>query len=574
MFSLEKVKKDIAKNINEALGEKIIQASDLVYPPKPDMGDLSLTCFKMKSHGLTPEDLFTKINPIKEAKWNWGKINTLKKEGPYINFFLDKQLLFKCLEKEISKGSYGYNNDGKKEKVLLEFSNANTHKEYHVGHLRNICYGDAVTKILSANGYDSIPISYINDFGIHVAKTIWWTYHPENKTAKTFLEKNDGENRGYFLGQMYSQASQKEKEDKTAKQTINLVMKKVESRQGQEYELWQETREWSIEYFKKIYDELNVEFCHTFYESEYIDKGRKIVETLLKKKILEVSDGAVIANLEKYNLGVLVILRSDGTATYPVADLALAQEKFKKFKPEKSVYIVDIRQGLYFKQLFKMIELMGVKNKMIHLGYDFVKLPSGMMSSRSGNVITYKDLYDQIFKKALEETKSRHADWPSEKINEVANKLTIGAIKFEMIKINANQIIVFDINKALSFSGFTAAYLQYTCARINSIVKKAKDEKASKANFEKLTEDKEFEIIMKLAKYPEIISRAGKNYDPSEIAKYLFELAQIFNDYYHAVPILKAEEEIKTARLSLISAVNQTIVNGLNLLGIKIIPKM
>ncbi len=299
---------------------------------------------------------------------------------------------------------------------------------------------------------------------------------------------------------------------------------------------------------------------------------------MYNQEFLIKSQGAIIADLQKYNLGVLVFLRSDGTALYPVADLPLAEEKFKKYKIDKSIYVVDVRQSLYFKQLFKLLELLGYKKEMKHLGYEFVKLPEGMMSSRTGNVITYEDLRAQALKRATSETKKRHKNWDAEKVSEVARKLVNGAMKFEMLKVGADKVITFDVEQALRFDGYTAAYLQYTCARIHSIIKKSevrsKKFEIRNLKFENLLEVKEAALVNKLARYPEAVVAAGKNYDPAEIAKYLFELAQEFNDYYHSVPVLKAKADVRLARLALISAVSQVIKNGLELLGIETVEKM
>ncbi|HOZ55998.1 MAG: Arginine--tRNA ligase [Parcubacteria group bacterium ADurb.Bin316] len=566
MYTLEKVKNEIVEKLNKKFGEKSVQVSDIVYPPDVIIGDLSLPCFGLsKKLSKAPAEVACMVVSTVKPE---GLIKGIKAVGPYANFTLNKQELAKGAISEINKqgGKYGSNKIGRSKRVMLEFSNGNTHKELHVGHLRNICLGDSLTKILEANGFESIPVSYINDFGIHVAKTIW-------ALQEFYKDEQLPENRGCFLGKIYVRACQELEKDSAGKATVNFIMKKIEERRGGEYKLWQETRKWSIEQFDKIYKDLGVDFQYTFYENEVIDKGKKVSAKLLKSGILEKSDGAVIANLEKYNLGVLVFFRSDGTATYPVADLALAEEKFKKFKIDKSIYIVDVRQALYFKQLFKILELMGYKKEMIHLGYEFLKLPTGMMSSRTGQVITFEELRDQIFAKAQEETKARHQEWDEEKINEVARILALGAMKFEMIKVGADQVITFDIEQALSFSGFTAAYLQYTYARLDSIIRKAGEIK-NKVEYSLLTENKENEIVMMLAKFPETIMRAGKEYNPSEIAKYLFELAQMTNDYYHQIPVMKAEEDIKQARLSLISSVNQVIESGLEMLGVEILKEM
>ncbi|MFH0955818.1 MAG: arginine--tRNA ligase [Candidatus Falkowbacteria bacterium] len=569
MNTLEKIKQNIVDAINMALKKKLVKATDLVYPPNSSFGDISLPCFNLAKE--------LKKTAVETGEFLVGKIKlndtvvAAKAIGPFLNFIFNKTKLAQGVIEEISKvkNKYGINNVGRSKKVMVEFSNANTHKEYHVGHLRNICYGDAITKILSANGYKSISTSYINDFGIHVAKTLW-------ALSKFYEKEKLPLNKGYFLGKVYVRASKELVNNETIKAEIGQVMKNIESRQGADYKLWQKTRKWSIDSFNKIYKELGVKFEHIFYESETIDKGLDMVAMLYAKHFLIKSQGAVIADLEKYGLGVLVIIRSDGTALYPVADLALAEEKFKKYKIDRSIYVVDIRQDLYFKQLFKILELLGFKQELKHLSYDFVKLPAGMMSSRTGQVITYDDLRSQAFKKATSETKKRHKNWSEKKIVEVANKLVNGALKFEMLKVGADKVITFDIDQALRFDGFTAAYLQYTSARIQSILRKSPipNPKSQKVNYNNLAELKENNIVNKLAKYPEVVVIVGKNYDPSELAKYLFELAQELNDYYHSVPALKAKVEIRQARLALITAVRQTLENGLGLLGIETMEEM
>jgi len=279
--------------------------------------------------------------------------------------------------------------------------------------------------------------------------------------------------------------------------------------------------------------------------------------------------------LEKYDLGVLPVIRTDGTALYPVADLALAFEKFKKYNLEQSIYVIDIRQGLYFNQLAKVLELNGYKPAVFHLGYDFVTLPSGMMSSRTGNVITYQDLKDTIFTKLKEETRKHHSDWTEARINKTALSLTISTIKFEMLKVSPDKIITFDIDKASKFEGYTACYLEYGYARLKSILRKDSFHLFPlKTDFKELAENKEKELLLKIAKYPEIISVAGLKYKPSEVTKYLFELIQLFNDYYQEVKILKADKKKKAARLELIKAIAQVINNGFKILGMESLEEM
>lgn len=568
MYTLEKIKNQIIKEINKALGREIVSASDLSYPPDAGMGDLSLPCFKAgKEMKKPPVEVASKLLGELSSPKVLGELSSLKIAGPYLNFTLKKEKLADGVLKEITKmkSVYGENKDGRKKRVSIEYSNANTHKEYHVGHLRNICYGDAAAKILSANGFEVVPISYINDFGIHTAKTLWLY-------LEKYKDEPQPENKGAFLGRIYAEASQRLEKDQIGRQVAAGIMKKIESRQGEEYKLWQKTRKWSIKQFDNIYKELGVKFKKIFYESEFTDEGLEMIAKMYKKEILAKSEGAIIADLEKYGLGVLVFLRSDGTALYPVADLPAAIDRIKKFRLDKSLYVVDIRQSLYFKQLFKILELLGHKEDKEHLGYEFVKLPEGMMSSRAGRVITYEELKEEAIKRAVKETKSRHKDWGEKKIKSTAWTIVKGAIKFEMIKVGAGSVITFDIDKALRFDGFTAAYLQYTCARIRSVAKKAGVQGKPDPAF--LKEEKEASLIMKLSKYPESVQKAGAGRDPSEIARYLFDLAQTFNDYYHSVPVLKSSDKEKAARLALLAAVRQVIKNGLGLLGIDVLEEM
>src|SRR6056297_2545740 len=587
MDNLGQIKKNIAKAINQNLGKNLVNQEAIVYPPEKNMGDLSLPCFNLaKTLKKNPAQIAEELKKQLKAE---EYIAHIENTGAYLNFFLNKTFLTQQIIEAILENKHYPEVKDKKEKILIEYSNVNTHKEYHVGHLRNICLGEAVKRILNANNQQAVPLSYLNDFGIHTAKTIWYLQKlyqgeknenllkllkpfikdgEEEKTFSQILAGLPQEKKGFALGKIYSEAARASKGNPEAEAEIKKIMRKIESRKNKEYKLWQKTREWSLKEFAKIYADLGVKFEKTFYESDLIKKGEKMVNKLLAKGILEKSQGAVIANLEKYNLGVLIFIRSDGTKTYPVADLPLAQTKLKKYKPDKSIYVVDNRQELYFKQLFKILELMGYEQKMIHLSYDFVKLPGGMMSSRSGNVITYTELKEEVVKRAKKEIEQRHPDWAGEKIISQAQIIGLGAIKFEMLKVNSQNIITFDIDKSLSFEGFTSAYIQYTFARINSIIKKSGEEKSS-YNPEKLTEEKEQDLIFKLALYPEIVEKAGKKYDPSEIAKYLFELAQKFNDYYHSVPVLKAEEETKTARLKLLQATQTIIKKGLALLAIE-----
>jgi len=542
------------------------------YPPNQSLGDLSLACFEIAKMDNQNPVVWAEHTALRlQASKKLNKyISEVKAVGPYLNFYINQAYLSAKVIREIrnSKNKYGVGNFGRGKKIVLEYSNGNTHKEYHIGHLRNIAYGDSIQRLLSTCSFKAIPVSYINDFGIHVAKTLWnW--------RNNLSYQQSSESKGHLLGACYSEASRLLDEQPDLKAEVLEIMKAIESRQGETYNLWKTTRSWSIRYFESIYDELGIKFEHTFYESEYINEGLKIVKRLLKKGILSASQGAIIADLEKYNLGILPVIRTGGTALYPVADLALIAEKNRRYNPDKSIYVVDVRQGLYLKQLAKLAELIGYKKEIHHLGYDFVTLPDGMMSSRSGNIITYNELRDKVFSKLFEETDSRHPDWTKTRIRQVAWSLMISTIKFEMLKVGADKTIVFNIDEALRFDGFTACYLQYGYVRLKSLIRKEPIRFLFKRpQYKLLSEDKEKALLIKLARYPEIIKISAEKYNPSELAKYLFELVQMFNDYYHEINILKAESSVKHARLALTRAVAITLNNGFNILGLKVIEEM
>jgi len=565
MVFLEELKQKIKNELNF---DKVVFS----YPPSAELGDLSLACFDLaKEQKKSPVELAKELAESFNNNEKFKKIfSAVKAVGPYLNFFVASNYAAENIIKEVKKENkvYGFNLSGAGKKIMIEYSNGNTHKEYHVGHLRNISYGDSVNRLLSANGYQSIPVSYINDFGIHVAKTLWnW------QRDKSY--QNSSEPKGYLLGKCYAAASQELVAHPELKGEVTSIMKNIESRSGADYKLWQETRKWSIAYFDSIYKELGVNFVDIFYENNVINEGFRIVEELKKKEILHLSQGAIIADLEKYNLGVLPVIRTDGTALYPVADLALAAEKFKKYNLDESIYVIDVRQCLYFNQLFKVLELNGYKPAVFHLGYDFVTLPSGMMSSRTGNVITYSDLKDKILTKLEEETKKHHDDWTQARIYKTAHSLMISTIKFEMLKVGADKIITFNIDEALKFDGYTACYLEYGYARLKSIIRRDKFSLfPHRVDLDELTESKEKELLLKVAKYPEIIILAGAKYKPSEVTKYLFELVQLFNDYYQEVKILKAEKKKRLARLELIKTVAQVLNNGFKILGMESLEEM
>ncbi|MBN1325585.1 arginine--tRNA ligase [Candidatus Falkowbacteria bacterium] len=548
-----------------------INAEDLREPPEAEMGDLSLPCFVLskelkKAPEKIAEDLAKEIKPS-------DLIINIKNIGPYLNFLLDyskvAEMIFLQIKKE--RGDYGVNSNGKGIKVMIEYSQPNTHKEFHIGHVRNVAIGSALVNLYRACGYKVIAANYLGDIGAHVAKVLWYMMNYVNET-------DIGPDKGEFLGQAYVRAVEELNGNPELQAQVQDILKRLEEGKDKDLMfLWQQTRKWSLDAFNKIYDELDIKFNIDFFESVEEKDGKKMLPELMKLDFIKESEGAIIADLEKYKLGVLVLLRADGTSLYGLKDIPLAIKKFKKYKVDKSLYLVDTRQSQYLEQIFKILELMGFKKEMIHVPYEFVELKSGIISSRTGNIVTYEEVRDAAMIKVANETKERHADWDEKKISEASFKIFLAALKFGMIRQAGDKIITFDLEEALKFDGFTGPYLQYTNARLNSILKKADEQGikiSGKFDYRALGANIEKQLIKDLIFYPQIILMTQQKNDPSILAQFLFSICQNFNTFYHELPVLKADENIKLARLVLIKSIRQVLENGLVLLGIPILKEM
>ncbi len=568
MDILNKIKEEIIKEINGALGRKSAGVSDLVYPPNPGMGDLSLPAFNLaKEKGGNPAEIAAGL--AAQIRKPAGVLET-KAAGPYLNFILDKELLAGEVLEDIRKEKGRFGRARKKAgKIMVEFAHPNTHKAFHIGHLRNIITGEAVARLLEAGGHKVIRANYQGDVGLHIAKCLWGVerLEKEYETAK----KDGVDGRAVFLGKAYAFGSQNYEDDGEAKKEIIGLNKKIYDQDKSIRKLYQETRQWSLDYFAKIYRRVNTRFDRLYFESETFASGKAMVLKSLERGIFKRSDGAVIFEGEKYGLHNRVFINSEGNPTYEGKDVGLAALQFKEYKPEKIIHVVGPEQAEYFKVVFKALELILPEHRgeEIHLPYGWVRLKEGKMSSRLGNVILGEWLLDEVKKEILKivENSGRLKDK-----GKTAEKIALGAVKYSILKNGLTKDIAFDINESISLSGNSGPYLQYTYARINSILKKAG--RRSGPGRAGLKEEKELGLVLALAKYPEAVTRAGERMDPSEIAKYLFELAQSFNDYYHSVPVLKAEKAMREARLRLIGAISQVLENGMGLLGMETVTEM
>lgn len=561
---MNKYKQAVIKELKSATGLKDIELST---PPKPEMGDYAFPCFVLsKKMKKKPNDIAEELCKTIKLK---DPIKEVKVVGPFLNFFINKNIMAKDILTDVAKQKEKFGSGTKKkEKVMIEYHQPNTHKGFHVGHLRNAALGDALIRGMRFAGYNVVAASYPGDIGAHIAKCIWFY----NKFHKG---KEPKEKKGEWLGEIYTDATKYVEDHLHAKEEIEEVQRKLEANDKILTALWKKTKKWSMDEIHAITKELGLNVDVWIYESDVEEAGKKIAKNLLKKGIAEISDGATLVNLEKYGLKVFLVLKSDGSALYSTKDLELARKKFKDFKIDKSIYVIGSEQKLYLQQLFKTLELMGFKQakKCYHLSYELVMLAEGKMSSRSGNVVLYSHLRDEMLKQARREVQKRHEDWKLHEVELAAKQLAYGAMKFGMLTYDNNKTIIFDIKKMLDFEGETAAYVQYAHARISSILRRV-DFAPGKSNFKVFDTDEEFMLIKFLSDFPDLIESVADKYKPNLLPRYLLDLAQAFNEFYHKCPILKAEQEVRDARLLLATAVQQVLKNGLSLMGIEAPDKM
>ena len=519
------------EKLTKELKKQLKQDIYLRLTPSPEFGDYAL---------------FLK-NPNKKVKSNL--IERTEVKGNYLNIFINKSKFIEETLKYINK-DYGSGNK-KKETYMVEYFHANTHKGVHIGHLRNISLGESICKILEKYGHKVIRVNYQGDIGPHVAKCIWGYLNLKQKEPK--------EKKGIWLGKIYSLANKKGNEDEIKEINNKLYEKKDKKLMN----IWKKTRKYCLDDFNKFYKEFGVKYNRLYLESEVENLGKNITKSLLKKGIAEKSEGALIVDLKKYNLGVYVLLTSNGNALYHTKDFGLAELKQKEFKFDKSIHVVGAEQTLYFKQLFKTFELTNNKlaKKSKHISYGLVMLPEGKMSSREGTMVLFDNLKEEMFKKTEQIIKQKHKKLSKKEIKERTEKIAYAALKFSMINRDNNKNLVFDWDQALSFEGETGPYIQYTHARICSILRKSKS--GIKVDYTKYN-PQEFQLIKKLSEFPDAIKDSAIKYKPNLLCNYLIQLSQLFNTYYS-----KHEIKISKERMLLASKIKQTISTGLNLLGIE-----
>jgi arginyl-tRNA synthetase len=459
------------------------------------------------------------------------------------------------------------------ERVMVEFSQPNTHKAFHVGHLRSAILGDIVARILEFAGYDVVRANYPGDIGLHVIKWLWcyMNFHRNERPDQDITR---------WMGDIYAEANDRLAENPDLESEVRALYGRWDRRDPEVVAMWEETRQWSLDGFNDIYDLLKIHFDVYYFNSMVEQPGKQVVNELIEKGIAqdERPEGPVIVKLDellgskgdKYR--VLVVLRSDNTALYATEDLALAIKKFEDYPDlTRSLYIVDVRQSLHFQQVFKTLELAGHPwaDRCQHVPYELVNLPGNVvMASREGTVVLLEDLVREATQRALEVVEQKNPDLSQEQKQAVAQAVGIGAIKYPMLARENTKIVTFDWETALDFNGQAAPYIQYAYVRANSILRKSGSAVPQALTPEYELMPVEIELIELISRLPKEVQRAAKEYRPLHIANLSYDLASTFNDFYNQCPVLTAEDHIRSVRLRLVAAARQALENCLNMLGI------
>lgn len=531
-------------------------------PPSYDMGDYAFPVFKLaktfrKAPNMIAEELSGKFG---EAEF----FDKIQNEGPYLNFFVDKEKLTETTLKSIKeqKEAFGSSKMGEGKTVIVEFSSPNIAKPFHIGHIRTTVIGNSLYKIYKFLGFDAIAINHLGDYGTQFGMLI--------SAYKKWGDKEVIEQEPIKeLLKLYVRFNKEAEEDESLRDEARYWFKELESKNEEAVELWTWIREISLKEFNKVYDMLGIEFDSLKGESFYSDKMPKVIEELKEKNLLEESDGAFLVDLEEYSMPPALMMKKDGSTLYATRDMAAAFYRKERYDFYKNIYVVGSQQNLHFKQWMKVIELMGYEwaKDCIHIPFGMVSLEEGTLSTRRGNVVFLEDVLNTATQKTLDIIEERNPDLENKEL--VSRQVGIGAVIFQELFNQRIKDYVFSWERTLSFDGETGPYVQYTRARTNSILKKGEFNIEDKVDYSLLKTEEEINITRLLYGFPETIIDSMEKDEPFFITRHVVEIAKAFNKFYNSSPIIIEDEALKKARLSLTYSVNTVIKTGLNLLGME-----
>ena len=583
------------KSIEDLYKELTLDTEFTAFQIQPELcpqdmdGDITVNCFRFaRNLKSNPMELAQKVKSILEKHPDIEKVECIK---AFVNITLKAEAIHRDTVGNLSNFLDSVKlNDTKK--FLIEYSAPNTNKPQHLGHVRNNTLGMSLVSLLRRVGHQVIAINLVNDRGIHICKSmVAYQRFGNNITPETKKIKGD-----HLVGSFYVKYNDELKRQLEELRSQNAELKdesddslflKTEIGQAAQKmlqdwergdkevrELWQRMNNWVFAGFDITYKRMGIEFDKTYLESETYLLGKDIIEDGLKKGVFEKrEDGAVIAKLGK-KLGEKVVLRSDGTSVYITQDIGTTVKKFKDFTPDTQVWVVGDEQKYHFQVLFEILKKLGYEwaENLKHLAYGMVNLPTGKMKSREGTVVDADDLFDEMYTLAKTATLERAGENIPEDIDERSEIIGMGALKFMLLKFNPKTTIMFDPEASMKFEGDTGPYVQYACARINSMLRKAgNDIQSNDIQWNLLDSQYEKNVSTRISQYPDIMQRAAELMDCSIVVAYLLDLAKDFSRFYRECPVLTAETpELKEARLALSKCIHTVLQDGLNALTINV----
>lgn len=545
---------------------------ELEPSPEQEEGDFGFGCFPYaKNLRKNPKEI---SDNIAEKLTLPPYIDRIIQSGPYINFIFRRGELFDAAVNEVieQNDAYGDSTWGRDKRVLIEYSAPNTNKPQHLGHVRNNLLGMTISTILQKAGCTVTKINLINDRGIHICKSML----AYKKWGNDATPESTGKKGDHFVGDYYVLFEQKAKEDEKLIDEAQDMLLKWENGDPETVELWKKMNGWVYRGFMETYERLGVKFDKIYYESDTYKLGKDIVLKAMKEdKCSKNEKGDIVIDLSEKKLGNKVLLRGDGTSIYITQDIGNAVLRFDEYDINSSVYVVASEQNYHFQVLFEILRRFGYEwaDKCYHLSYGMVYLPEGKMKSREGTVVDADNLMDEMKNLARGEVEKRKRGLDN--LDEVSGHIGLAAIKYYILKVHPVKDINFNPEESLSFEGDTGPYLQYTCARISSLLRGSSEIEKSEPDFSKLGNGEEVEVVKYLLLFPKVIISSAENYNPSMLTSYLMELARRFNKFYHDHSVLSAgDNKLVWGRIELSKAVGIILKEGLRLLGIHAPDKM
>ena len=556
-FKIE-VAQALKSKIEDLTLEEIVELIEI--PPNSDMGDYAFPCFKLakvfrKAPNMIASDLAENIAAE-------GAISKVEPAGGYVNFFVNKSQLAKTVINDVlTKGKkYGHSDLGKDKTVVIDFSSPNIAKPFHIGHIRTTVIGNALYKIYDSQGYETVRVNHLGDYGTQFGKLIvafkLWG-------SKEAVEANPIPE----LLKLYIQFHDEAEKHPEMEDEARAWFTKLENGDKEAKELWQWFRDESLKEFARVYDLLDIEFDSYNGESFYSDKMDRVIDIIKDKGLLEESQGTNIVDLESYNMPPALITKNDGSTLYMTRDLAAALYRKENYNFEKCIYVVGSQQSLHFQQLFKVLELVGFEwaKDMIHVPFGMVALEEGTMSTRKGRVVFLEDVLRQAIEKTKETMLEKNPN--AQNVEEIAKQVGVGAVVFQELSNSRIKDYTFSWERTLSFEGETGPYVQYTHARCCSVLRKANEEVSTDIDYNLISDADSAEVLKLIASFNKQILVALRKNEPHIVTRFVLDLAQAFNKFYHENPILVEDAELRKARIALVAATRQTIENALALLG-------